>query len=102
MSRMLRVCVLLLALALIGASLGTGTSRAQGDPRPDLRIRLQFARPGGIFDPARWQYTSDWFVYPSLFNWLVRWKPGTAGSELEPDLAELDMEEEEERQPAFP
>jgi len=60
----------------------------QADARPELRVRLQFASPGGIYDPARWQYTSDWFVYPSLFNWLVRWKPGTAGSLLEPDLAE--------------
>jgi peptide/nickel transport system substrate-binding protein len=61
---------------------------AQQDARPAIKVRLQFARAGGIYDPARWQYTSDWFVYPSLFNWLVRWKPGPAPKELEPDLAE--------------
>ncbi len=84
----IRVAAVVLTAALISTGMTVGPTAAQGDPRPDLRIRLQFARPGGIFDPARWQYTSDWFVYPSLFNWLVRWKPGTAGSELESDLAE--------------
>ncbi len=58
------------------------------DARPAIKARLQFARAGGIYDPAQWQYTSDWFVYPSIFNWLVRWKPGPAPKELEPDLAE--------------
>jgi len=58
------------------------------DGRPAVRARLQFARAGGIYDPAQWRYTSDWFVYPDIFNWLVRWKPGAAPKELEPDLAE--------------
>lgn len=84
------ICLVAVALiaAPIGAGLTAGPTWAQADPRPELRVRLQFARPGGIFDPARWQYTSDWFVYPSLFNWLVRWKPGTEGRQLESDLAE--------------
>ncbi|MDQ7850198.1 MAG: ABC transporter substrate-binding protein, partial [Armatimonadota bacterium] len=87
MRTVIRTSALVLGLALaVGAF--AGLAAAQADSRPELRVRLQFARPGGIFDPARWRYTSDWFVYPNLFNWLVRWKPGTGGSQLEPDLAE--------------
>lgn len=70
---------------------GVGNAQAEGSSdasRPEIRARLQFARPGGIYDPAYWQYTSDWFVYPNLFNWLVRWVPGSGGYQLEPDLAE--------------
>ena len=79
----------LIVLMVAAAGLAAVTdSSAQADGRPELRIRLQFAAPGGIFDPAKWRYTSDWFVYPSLFNWLVRWVPGTGGSQLEADLAE--------------
>ncbi|MDQ7844055.1 MAG: ABC transporter substrate-binding protein [Armatimonadota bacterium] len=84
-----RAVTWMMALAAILAMAATGApGLAQGDPRPEIRVRLQFARPGGIYDPAQWRYTSDWFVYPSLFNWLVRWKPGTFGAQLEPDLAE--------------
>lgn len=73
----------LLTLAYLAPSV-----RAQEvDTRPDLRIRLQFARPGGIYDPAQWRYTSDGWVYPALFNQLVRKVPGTGG-DLEPDLAQ--------------
>lgn len=79
--------ILTLALSLILAA-WPGTGRAQQDTRPAVRARLQFARAGGIYDPARWRYTSDWFVYPDLFNWLVRWKPGPSPNQLEPDLAE--------------
>jgi len=82
----LRVVAATVIVVALGAAVSPGWT--QEDTRPELRVRLQFARPGGIFDPARWRYTSDWFVYPSLFNWLVRWKPGTGGSQLEPDLAE--------------
>jgi peptide/nickel transport system substrate-binding protein len=70
------------------ATMSVSTPTSAQDARPEIRVRLQFARPGGIFDPGRWQYTSDWFVYPSLFNWLVRWKAGTFGGQLEGDLAE--------------
>ncbi len=77
------------AIIVLGSVAATATTAwTQADTRPDLRVRLQFASPGGIYDPARWQYTSDWFVYPALFNWLVRWKPGTGGNVLQPDLAE--------------
>jgi len=76
-----------LMLALLGSLSALAPTSAQ-DARPEIRVRLQFARPGGVYDPGRWQYTSDWFVYPSLFNWLVRWKAGTFGGQLEPDLAE--------------
>lgn len=65
-----------------------GTSQEGVDTRPDIRARLQFATPGGIYDPAYWRYTSDWFVYPNIYNWLVRWVPGSGGYRLEPDLAE--------------
>ncbi len=78
-----------LALVLVlGMTAAIGVGFAQQDTRPALRVRLQFARAGGIFDPARWRYTSDWFVYPDVFNWLLRWKPGPDPKELEPDLAE--------------
>jgi len=84
-----RRAVAVAAIVALGAALSAAPAAwPQADTRPELRVRLQFASPGGIYDPARWQYTSDWFVYPSLFNWLVRWTPGTAGSQLEPDLAE--------------
>lgn len=88
MKMAIRLAAVALTAALVISGVAVGPTVAQGDSRPELRIRLQFARPGGIFDPARWQYTSDWFVYPSIFNWLVRWKPGTSGNELESDLAE--------------
>ncbi|MDR7452500.1 MAG: ABC transporter substrate-binding protein [Armatimonadota bacterium] len=82
------VAVVVLVVGLVGAWELAGPTLAQPDPRPALRARLQFARPGGIYDPAQWRYTSDWFVYPNVFNWLVRWKPGPDPKELEPDLAE--------------
>lgn len=75
-------------LALVICVGVTGGTFAQPDPRPELRVRLQFARAGGVYDPARWKYTSDWFIYPNVFNWLVRWTPGPDPKELEPDLAE--------------
>lgn len=75
-------------LCLLVAPFLGSTAIAQGTDGPDLRVRLHYGTPGGIFDPALWRYTSDWFVYPSLFNWLVRWVPGSGGSQLEPDLAE--------------
>ncbi|HEX7041552.1 MAG TPA: ABC transporter substrate-binding protein [Trueperaceae bacterium] len=81
---------LLLALCAVAVAAGVlgGVADTQGAAqRPDLRIRLQFARPGGIYDPAYWRYTSDGWVYPALFNQLVRKVPGTGG-DLEPDLAE--------------
>jgi peptide/nickel transport system substrate-binding protein len=87
------VCVFAktVAVAIVASVLcvgATGATLAQTDNRPALSARLQFARAGGIFDPARWRYTSDWFVYPNVFNWLIRWKPGPDPKELEPDLAE--------------
>lgn len=82
-----KILMVTLLVVLVSTSV-TAVSLAQGDARPELRVRLQFARPGGVFDPARWSYTSDWFVYPSLFNWLVRWKPGSGGDLLESDLAD--------------
>ncbi|MBI4279294.1 MAG: ABC transporter substrate-binding protein [Armatimonadetes bacterium] len=85
LTRMLAIAVV---VALTSAVASFNVASAQADPRPELKVRLWFSRPGGIFDPHRWRYTSDWFVYPSLFNWLVRWKPGTGGNVLEPDLAE--------------
>src|SRR5690606_4860081 len=66
---------LLLALCAVAVAAGVlgGVADTQGAAqRPDLRIRLQFARPGGIYDPAYWRYTSDGWVYPALFNQLVR------------------------------
>src|SRR5690606_27435820 len=75
-----------LALLLLGFQAFAQDGAA--DPRPDIKARLQFATPGGIYDPAYWRYTSDWFVYPNIFNWLVRWVPGSGGYQLEPDLAE--------------
>jgi peptide/nickel transport system substrate-binding protein len=87
MKRLLQGLAMAVAVALAGAG-ATVPASGQADARPSLRVRLQFARAGGIFDPARWQYTSDWFVYPNVFNWLVRWKPGPDPKELEPDLAE--------------
>jgi len=72
-------------LALFASNQSAAAQEA--DQRPDLRIRLQFARPGGVFDPAYWRYTSDGWVYPAVFNQLIRKVPGTGG-ELEPDLAE--------------
>src|SRR5690606_7596958 len=75
-------------LCLLVAPFLGSTAIAQGTDGPDLRVRLHYGTPGGIFDPALWRYTSDWFVYPSLFNWLFRWVPGSGGSQLEPDLAE--------------
>jgi len=77
-----------LAVVCVAVTAWPWTGGAQQDARPALRVRLQFARAGGIYDPARWRYTSDWFVYPDLFNWLVRWKPGPSPNQLEPDLAE--------------
>lgn len=80
---------LLVCTALIVAAAVVSTAQAQSDnDRPNVRARLQFASPGGIYDPAYWRYTSDWFVYPNLYNWLVRWVPGSGGYQLEPDLAE--------------
>lgn len=64
-----------------------GYATAQ-DARPDVRARLQFARPGGVYDPHYWRYTSDSFVNRSVFNSLVRMVPGTGGGQLAPDLAE--------------
>lgn len=87
MSSARRIVTLAFALAL-GLTTVVGVGFVQQDARPALRVRLQFARAGGVFDPARWRYTSDWFVYPDIFNWLVRWKPGPDPKELEPDLAE--------------
>ncbi len=87
----MRIALFLLVSLLVAAvilPLLPQTLSAQQDPRPAIRARLQFARAGGVYDPARWRYTSDWFVYPSIFNWLVRWKPGPDPKELEPDLAE--------------
>lgn len=83
-----RVAGVAVALVVAAGVVSVTPSSAQTDNRPELRVRLQFASPGGIYDPARWRYTSDWFVYPNLFNWLVRWVPGTGGNQLEPDLAE--------------
>ncbi|HEX7039601.1 MAG TPA: ABC transporter substrate-binding protein [Trueperaceae bacterium] len=78
---------LLAALAaLAGMWLAAGASAQES--RPDIRVRLQFARPGGVYDPAYWRYTSDSFVNRSIFNSLVRMVPGTGGGELAPDLAE--------------
>ncbi len=79
--------LLVLALGLLQGAM----AQSAGSPlenRPEIRARLQFARVGGVFDPAYWLYTSDWFVYPNLFNWLVRWVPGSGGYQVEPDLAE--------------
>ncbi len=87
MNRMRTTIAMVLSVFLILAVFSEGGG-AQPDARPAIRVRLQFARAGGVFDPARWRYTSDWFVYPNLFNWLLRWKPGPAPSVLEPDLAE--------------
>ena len=82
-----RLSTLLLA-GVLTAILVVPTLATAQDARPAVKARLQYARAGGIYDPAQWRYTSDWFVYPSVFNWLVRWKPGPAPKELEPDLAE--------------
>jgi peptide/nickel transport system substrate-binding protein len=82
-----RLTIVLLVCGVIAMLVVPALAPAQ-DARPAIRARLQFARAGGIYDPAQWRYTSDWFVYPDLFNWLVRWKPGAAPRELEPDLAE--------------
>ncbi len=76
----------LICFALLGGPLAVAA--AQDSSRPELTVRLHFGRPGGIFDPAYWQYTTDWFIYPNIYNWLVRWVPGTGGAELEADLAE--------------
>lgn len=54
-------------------------------PRPDVRVRLQFARAVDL-DPANNTRASDYFVYCNIFSHLVRYRPG--GTELEPDLAE--------------
>lgn len=81
----LRPLIAVLLLFLIG---NMSMAQSDADPRPDIKARLQFASPGGVYDPAYWRYTSDWFVYPNLFNWLVRWVPGSGGYQLEPDLAE--------------
>ena len=82
-----RTCAVALAAFLLGVG-ALGPALGQQDLRPAFRVRLQFARAGGIFDPAKWQYTSDWFVYPNVFNWLLRWNPGPDPKELQPDLAE--------------
>jgi len=74
-------------LAVTGFALLSAVS-AQDANREDIRVRLQFARPGGIYDPAYWRYTSDSFVNRTVFNSLVRMVPGTGGGELAPDLAE--------------
>src|SRR5690606_27886433 len=79
---------LLAFVLLISGLAAPSVALAQEESRPELTVRLHFGRPGGIFDPAYWQYTPDWFVYPNIFNGLVRWVPGTGGSQLEPDLAE--------------
>ncbi len=82
---------MLAMLFLQVAPSGLRSAHAQssgGSSGPDLAVRLHYGRAGGIYDPAYWQYTSDWFIYPSIFNWLIRWVPGSGGSELEPDLAE--------------
>lgn len=79
--------VVLIACLAVGAIFAAFASAQGADQRPDLRIRLQFARPGGVYDPAYWRYTSDGWVYPGIFNQLVRKVPGTGG-DLEPDLAE--------------
>src|SRR5574341_2066193 len=83
-----RAVTLIVALTLAFAAFALAPAAAQRDPRPELHIRLQFARPGGLYDPGRFTFASDWFVYASVFNWLVRWKPGTGSDQLEPDLAE--------------
>ena len=81
--------IALAVMLLIGTlSVGSTPVRGQSDTRPAIRVRLQFANPGGIYDPARQIYTSDYFTFPSMYNYLVRWKPGTDGSVLEPDLAD--------------
>jgi peptide/nickel transport system substrate-binding protein len=74
--------------ALLIGSAGLFVTGSAQDSGTTIVARLQYARAGGIYDPAYWRYTSDWFVYPNVFNWLVRWVPGSAGRELEPDLAE--------------
>lgn len=86
-SRYLAIALAIVSLIGISWLPSAPLARAQG-VRPEIRTRLWFARPGGIYDPAFYQYTSDWFLYPSMFNYLVRWVPGTEGKDLEPDLAE--------------
>jgi peptide/nickel transport system substrate-binding protein len=77
------------ALALLCALLAAlSAPAAPTDPRPDLRVRLQFQRPGGIYDPARALSGSDQFVLPSFYNRLVRPKPDSPSGDVEPDLAE--------------
>lgn len=77
----------LVALLAVGAFALTTASAQSNDTRPAIRIRLQFARPGGIYDPAYWKYSSDSFVNRSIFNSLVRMVPGSGGKQLAPDLA---------------
>lgn len=77
----------ILQVALFDSQLVRAQDSSQGSG-PDIAVRLHYGRAGGIYDPAYWQYTSDWFIYPTIFNWLIRWVPGSGGSELEPDLAE--------------
>src|SRR5690606_37742667 len=60
----------------------------QTDATPEIVIRLQFARAGGIYDPHYSRVTADYFVQRGVFNTLVRMTPGMGGSQLGPDLAE--------------
>ncbi len=83
-----RLKVALLAFTVLGSFAFLSLASAQDASREDIRVRLQFARPGGVYDPAYWRYTSDSFVNRTVFNTLVRMVPGTGGGELAPDLAE--------------
>ncbi len=76
------------ASLLVVLTLPFASAQADLASRPDIRARLHFAVAGGVYDPALWRYTSDQFVLPNLYSWLVRWVPGSGGYELEPDLAE--------------
>jgi len=81
--------VIIAIVAAIASAISVLTiAHAQADDRPEITVRLQFARAGGVYDPHRWRYTSDSFVNRSVFNTLVRMRPGTGGGELQPDLAE--------------
>jgi peptide/nickel transport system substrate-binding protein len=71
-----------LAAALLSVTVGMGSAQSA---RPEIRARLQFARPADL-DPVYNTRAADYFVYVNIFSQLVRWKPG--GTELEPDLAE--------------
>jgi peptide/nickel transport system substrate-binding protein len=76
---------LVLAMLAVALLLGTGQPAAA---EKVLNIGV-FSADMGIIDPHRSATTANLPIMDSIFNGLVRWKPGSVDLELiEPDLAE--------------